>query len=309
MKKRVYGVIGISSIMANWNADFSGYPKTTSEGMTFGSDKALKYPMKKMWDNEGKKILYIKSMRISKDGTALIPRTLKERYEQIFGVDNLADCKDLKAILTNLMTAVDVKNFGATFAESGSNISITGAVQIGQGFNKYAGTNPEEQQILSPFRDANDNKEEARNTTLGTKIVSNEAHYFYPFVINPLAYKELIELGVTEGYTEDDYENFKRTALTSVTSFATNAKEGCENEFAFFVETALDTYLPNLTEYMAFEKGEDKNTIKLQCADFLHDFGSNIQKMELYYNPYTTVVEGVARDMKQYDIRTQKEVD
>ena len=60
---------------------------------------------------------------------------------------------------------------------------------------------------------------------------------------------------------------------------------------------------------MAFEKGEDKNTIKLQCADFLHDFGSNIQKMELYYNPYTTVVEGVARDMKQYDIRTQKEVD
>ena len=102
MKKRVYGVIGISSIMANWNADFSGYPKTTSEGMTFGSDKALKYPMKKMWDNEGKKVLYIKSMRISKDGTALIPRTLKERYEQIFGVDNLADCKDLKAILTNI---------------------------------------------------------------------------------------------------------------------------------------------------------------------------------------------------------------
>lgn len=29
MNKRVYGVIGISSIMANWNADFSGYPKST----------------------------------------------------------------------------------------------------------------------------------------------------------------------------------------------------------------------------------------------------------------------------------------
>ena len=46
MNKRVYGVLGISSIMANWNADFSGYPKTTSDGETFGSDKALKYPMK-----------------------------------------------------------------------------------------------------------------------------------------------------------------------------------------------------------------------------------------------------------------------
>lgn len=47
MNKRVYGILGISSIMANWNADFSGYPKTTSDGTTFGSDKALKYPMKR----------------------------------------------------------------------------------------------------------------------------------------------------------------------------------------------------------------------------------------------------------------------
>ena len=47
MNKRVYGVIGISSIMANWNADFSGYPKSLSDGTVFGSDKALKYPMKK----------------------------------------------------------------------------------------------------------------------------------------------------------------------------------------------------------------------------------------------------------------------
>ena len=43
MNKRVFGVIGISSIMANWNADFSGYPKTTSDGTVFGSDKAFVY--------------------------------------------------------------------------------------------------------------------------------------------------------------------------------------------------------------------------------------------------------------------------
>ena len=62
MDKRVYGVLGISSIMANWNADFSGYPKTTSDGRTFGSDKAFKYPIKKMWNDQGEKVLYIKSM-------------------------------------------------------------------------------------------------------------------------------------------------------------------------------------------------------------------------------------------------------
>ena len=40
-----------------------------------------------------------------------------------------------------------------------------------------------------------------KNSTLGTKIVSNEAHYFYPFSINPSAYKEFVALGVTDGYT------------------------------------------------------------------------------------------------------------
>lgn len=37
-----------------------------------------------------------------------------------------------------------------------------------------------------------------------------------------------MELGVTEGYTEDDYNKFKETALVSATSYSTNAKEGCE---------------------------------------------------------------------------------
>lgn len=308
MEKRVYGVIGISSVMANWNADFSGFPKTTSDGETFGSDKALKYPMKKMWENEGQKVLYIKSMRLSKDGTALIPRTLKERYEMLFQVEDLAACKDVKQLLSNLMSAVDVKNFGATFAEANNNISITGAVQFGQGFNKYEGTNPEEQQILSPFRDAKDAKEEAGNSTLGTKIVSNEVHYFYPFVINPMAYKEFEELGVTEGYTEDDYQNFRRTALVSATSFATNSKEGCENEFALFVETDPDTYLPNLSEYIVFEKAQKKNVIRMECGDFLKEFGESVRKIDVYYNPYTTELEGVSEQMTVYDIRTQKEV-
>ena len=82
MEKRVYGVLGISSIMANWNADFTGYPKTTSDGTTFGSDKALKYPMKKMWENEGEKVLYIKSMKLvekEKGEIAFLPNTLRER--------------------------------------------------------------------------------------------------------------------------------------------------------------------------------------------------------------------------------------
>lgn len=287
MNKRVYGVLGVSSIMANWNADFTGYPKSLSNGIVYGSDKALKYTMKKMWDHEGLKVLYLKSMKFAEKDGSLIPKNLKERYEEIFQVDDLKKQKDSKDVLKNLMSAVDVKNFGATFAESGSNFSITGAVQFGQGFNKYDDTVAEEQTILSPFQ--NSNSSDAKNSSLGMKITSDEAHYFYPFVINPLAYKELKELGVTDGYTDEDYENFKRTALVSVTAYATNSKEGCENEFALFVETQQDLYLPNLSEYITFKKGKEKNIIDItMCAKVLESVQDKIQKVEVYYNPYTT---------------------
>lgn len=313
MKKRVYGVLGISSIMANWNADFSGFPKTTSDGTTFGSDKALKYPMKKMWDNEGKPVVYIKSLRFEegkKEDVYLIPRSLKERYEYLFNIKDLKECKDNKAVLSNLFQAVDVKNFGATFAEAGNNFSITGAVQFGQGFNKYEESEAQEHPILSPFRDATKTKEdgtEAKNSTLGTKIVSNEAHYFYPFVINPLAYKEFIALGVTEGYTIEDYQTFKETALVAVTAYATNAKEGCENEFALFVETEENLYLPNLSEYISFSKQDGKNRIDLQqCKDILDAMKERISGVEIYYNPLTTELSGCIEGAAIYNILTQK---
>lgn len=314
MNQRVYGVMGISSIMANWNADFSGYPKTTSKGDIFGSDKAFKYPMKKMWDENGEKILYIKSMTMAEDkkgGVDLVPRTLLERYKKIFGTD---DVTDVKKVLVNLFNTVDVKNFGATFAEKGCNISITGAVQFGQGFNKYAGSVPQEQQILSPFRDAtasqkNKEGEEAKNSSLGTKIVSDEAHYFYPFSINPKAYKEYVDLGVTQGYTEDDYQKFKQASLCAATSFATNAKAGCENEFGLFVETQEDVYLPNLAESIIFEhRDKDKNIIHVNCGELLCEFGARILNVEIYYNPYTTVIETDISNVNMFHIFTRKKL-
>lgn len=315
MNKRVYGVLGIVSRMANWNADFTGYPKTTTDGSTFGSDKAFKYPIKKMWDNQDEKVLYIKSMKLptenKKGEIQLVPRSLKERYEYLFEIKDLKTCKDNKEVITNLFRCIDVKNFGATFAEAGKNISITGAVQIGQGFNKYEDTTPEEQQILSPFRDASkdnkENSEEAKNSTLGTKIVSNEAHYFYPFTINPMAYKEYVELGVTDGYTEDDYKKFKLSSLVAATSYATNAKMGCENEFALFVETEKDLYLPDLSQYIRFYKGE-KNTIEITCSDLINDLSEKILDISIYINPYTTELKSDIKGAKIYNIFTQKEV-
>ncbi|MGL5981920.1 MAG: type I CRISPR-associated protein Cas7 [Cetobacterium sp.] len=309
MKKRVYGIIGIKSVMANWNADFTGYPKTTSDGNIFGSDKALKYPMKKMWENNGEKVLYIKSYKVDKekDAEKLRPRNLKERYEKIFAAEDLKKEKDVKNILKNLFSATDVKNFGATFAEEGNNLSITGAVQITQGFNKYDGSISEEQVILSPFRNSKNNDD--NNSTLGTKIVSNEAHYVYHFSINPLAYREFEEIGVTDGYTESDYLKFKEVAIVSATSFNTNSKVGCENELAVFIETEENQYLPDLARLVKFEKNENgKDKFVLEFSELLNSLSDKIISIEVYYNPYTTEIEKTIEGTKYYNIFTKKEV-
>ncbi|RHO55331.1 CRISPR-associated protein [Eubacterium sp. AM05-23] len=326
MRNRIFGVLGVKSIMANWNADFNGRPKSISTGEIFGSDKAFKYPIKKMWQEQGEKILYIKSYKQEKE--KIIPKTLKERYEEIFGVKDLAKEKSDIEILKKLFQAIDVKNFGATFAEKKSNFAITGAVQIGQGFNKYEGCETEVQQILSPFRNPNNNpnktkkdllneneedekadkEEEDKQSTLGTKIVSNEAHYFYGFTINPTAYKDFVEMGVTEGYTEADYEKFKEAALMAATAFNTNAKVGCENEFGLFVETEADLYLPDLAQFIRFEKTEDneKGVISLGLDELLNAFVDRILSIEIYYNPLTTILEGSLDKAKAYHIFTKE---
>ena len=296
---RIYGVVGIKSIMANWNADFTGRPKSTSKGDIFGSDKAFKYPIKKMWASEDKnaKVLYVKSYKTDTKGN-LQARTLAERFEQLFG-KNVKDIKDKKEILKYLFSAIDVKNFGATFAEGSNNISITGAVQVGQGFNKYEDSNIEIQDILSPFVDAT-KKDTAQNTSIGKKIVSDEAHYFYPFSVNPENYDIYTnEIQDLQGYTREDYEKFKRGCLYAATAYNTNSKMGCENEFALFVECKEGSklYLANLDQYIKFEKQEgEKNIIDISELEEIleqENVKSQIEKVEIYYNSYTTNLVGV----------------
>lgn len=293
MNNRVYGVVGIKSKMANWNADFSGRQKTTSDGNIFGSDKAFKYPIKKMWEIEGKKVLYIKSYKNEKNN--LQARTLAERFENIFG-KQVKEIKDKKEVIKYLFSAIDVQNFGATFAEEKNNISIIGAVQVGQGLNKYENSTIEIIEILSPFTDAK--KEDAQNTSIGKKTVSNEAHYFYPFSINPENYNIYTnEIEDLQGYTKEAYESFKQGCLVAATAYNTNSKMGCENEFAIFIECKENSklYLSNLDEYIGFEKQEEKDIIDLtKLMDILNkeDIKKEIEKIEIYYNSYTTNLIG-----------------
>ncbi len=287
---RVYGVIGIKSKMANWNADFTGRPKSTSNGDIFGSDKALKYPMKKMWEENGKDILYMK--KLIKINDKIVPMTLAEKYKDL--VQEEAKGTATINVIKNLFSFTDVKNFGATFAEEGQNISITGAIQFGQGFNKFDDTNVEIQDILSPFRNpkdktgkeflsANGEGKVRDQSTLGTKIIVDEAHYFYSFSINPKNYDGYVEMiDEFNGYTQEDYQEFKKVALVSATAYSTNSKFGCENEFALFVEcNDKECYLPDLSDYIKFDS--EKREINLSDIEkLIGDKGT----IEVYSNPF-----------------------
>ena len=309
-RNRVYGVSAISCINSNWNADFTGNPKTLSTGKFFGSDKAFKYSIKRLWENEGKRILYIRSYKESKDGFQ--PLDLEERYERLFKTKLL----NKKEILKNLFSAEDVINFGATFTakkeenkngktkkDETKNISITGAVQVMQGENVDESADAQIQDILSPFK--NPNKIEAGSTSIGTKITVNEAHYLYGFSINPQnydIYNDIID--DFEGYTAEAYENFKKGCCIGATALNTNSKAGCENEFALFVKLKENSYkyLPSLTKYIKFEKSDKIVYDLTELGEFLENFKEDIDSIEIYANKFTVEIKTGKLDCEVKDI-------
>jgi CRISPR-associated protein Csh2 len=298
MKKtnRVYGVIAVGAYMANFNADLSGYPKATADDQIFGSDKALKYPMKRMWQAEGEKVLYIKSLQSlsNKDeGEKIQPRDLNQRYTYLFG--SLDEKTASKEVLGKLFSAIDVMNFGATFAEKKQNISIIGAVQINQGINRFAHTHVLTQDILSPFRNSNEKSEGKLASSMGSKIVTDEAHYVYGFSVNPANYDDFIGLADGfEGYTREAYEKFKWAARVATTAFNTNSKSGCENELALFIELKEESrlFLANLDRYVAVRKQYGKIIYDLsRLGEVLKSHRDEIDHIDIYTNPATVEVE------------------
>ncbi|MCJ7840940.1 type I CRISPR-associated protein Cas7 [Lederbergia sp. NSJ-179] len=311
MKKRVYGVVGIASHMANWNADFTGRPKTIGDGTIFGSDKALKYSVKNFWEKQGEKVLFYKSYTIpEKSGEKIQPRNLTERYDNIFG-GKLDDKTSSKDVLNNLFSALDVLNFGATFAVEKQNIALTGVVQVGQGMNKYEDTDVQVQDILSPFR--NSKKQDADASSLGKKIVSDEAHYVYPFSVNPNHYDEYIDLlDGFEGYTVEAYEKLREGLMKGATVLNTNSKSGAENELALFVtcKEGTDLYLPQLDQYIGVYKGSDGKIVYdfEALSSFLQSVQADIEQIELFYNPYKVAIENSSDAFIKKHLYTREEL-
>lgn len=117
--RRAYGCAVIKSVNSNYNADFTHQPRTLPDGTVYATDKVLKYAIKNYFvRNYGEeKIFYFKTFN-----EGMSPRTLDETYNNLFGPYPQEKGKNKDgvvrlAILSNLLKCLDIRLFGATFAD------------------------------------------------------------------------------------------------------------------------------------------------------------------------------------------------
>ena len=184
---RVYGVQIIKSKNSNYNADFTGSPRTLPDGTVYSTDKVNKFNIRKYLGRNDDSLIFTKTTYKND----LKPMVLKEVYEHHFGDIG----KDKTFALKNLLSKLDVRLFGATFAPKGAdsmNISIHGPVQVSYGINQFEELKDSgmyTDQIGSPYA----SKEGADQSTLGSQTRSQEAHYVHHFSINPKNLSSYVE--------------------------------------------------------------------------------------------------------------------
>ncbi len=299
---RAYGFAVIKSINSNYNADFSGAPRTLPNGKIYATDKALKYTIrhfiKDVYPEE--KVFYYKRLN-----NEMNPLSLDHAYATVFpGHKDLdATKKDTKSIvISDILSCIDIRLFGSTFAKKarGGNIALSlhGPVQINHGVNIWGEGNIFAEQITSPFN----SKEDSSNvqTTIGRQQRLEEGHYVHHFSINPKNIAEIASHGIegTQTLTENDIVLLKEGLRKGVTYYDSAAKAGTENEILFFVQLnkSSKVVFPNFTEMvkMSDSKEEGKRyfnleNIKLELAKYEDD----IEMVEIYYNPQITVVDNM----------------
>src|SRR5690625_5172786 len=96
---RVYGFVVIKSINSNYNADFSGQPRSLLNLHGYANYNALKYSIRNFSKNVLEEdVFYFKSLTDD-----MYPRTLDETYELHFGKMQSKGAELRKQILGNIL--------------------------------------------------------------------------------------------------------------------------------------------------------------------------------------------------------------
>ena len=292
---RIYGAALIKAINSNYNADFSGQPRTLPNGVVYATDKALKYAIKNFIKENypSEKVFYFK--RFNEE---FIPYSLDDAFAAAFPMHK--DEKDKKIIAKDLLSCIDIRLFGATFAKKAKKnvaISIHGPVQITHGVNVWHENNFYSEQIMSPFRNPNEKNEDNTATTLGRQSRLHEGHYLHHFSVNPKNLEEILELAGNDANTlkDDDISKLKEALQKGVTYYDSAAKVGCENELLVWVTLKPESKLvmPNFTQLMKMSKEKVDGKVQLDMSELkkVVDVNKNeIEAVEIYINKASIII-------------------
>jgi CRISPR-associated protein Csh2 len=81
-ENRVFGAVLVKSVVANYNADFTGNPRTLPNGVVYATDKALKYCIRNYLKGDSKNILFY-TTRYKREN--MQPLDIDETYVELFG--------------------------------------------------------------------------------------------------------------------------------------------------------------------------------------------------------------------------------
>ncbi len=286
-KNRVFGCVIIKSINSNYNADFSHQPRTLPNGVVYATDKALKWAVRNYWKNAlSEKVFYFKSL-----DDKMLPRTLDETYEFYFGKDNQDKDKLRFNVLKNILSCIDVRVFGGTYAGK-TNISIHGTCQISHGINRFAENVIYTEQIMSPFRNSGNDNTENTMTTLGTQSKLQEGHYVHHFSVNPQNIADDAQRVQSDGLLLEDIKKLKEALCKGVTYYDSSAKIGTENELLLWVQLkeGSKAVLPSFVDLVSINENREIDLQKIKDLLAKDPIKSEIEKIELYYNKDITAV-------------------
>ena len=306
-KKRVYGCAIVKAINSNYNADFSGQPRTLPDGIVYATDKAFKYSIKKFLKDayENVDVFYMKTFNDNMN-----PRSLNERYENLFRAKPKDETK--KDVVKNLLSCLDVKLFGATFTSGSTSVSVHGPVQINHGVNIWKDNNIYTEQITSPFRNEKKDEDpdtEKSMTTIGRQSRLEEGHYLHHFSINPGNLDDISEIvGEDVKLSTADINKLKVGMRRGVTWYDSASKAGCENEMLVWVELNKEGSKLVLPSFATLIKLEEEKENGKCVYDFealtnkLEDIKSSVESVEVYYNKQTCILKNLTEEVKLYDI-------
>lgn len=306
-KKRVYGCAIVKAINSNYNADFSGQPRTLPDGIVYATDKAFKYSIKKYLKDayENVDVFYMRTLNDNMN-----PRSLNERYENLFRAKPKDETK--KDVVKNLLSCLDVKLFGATFTSGSTSVSVHGPVQINHGVNIWKDNNIYTEQITSPFRNEKKDEDpdtEKSMTTIGRQSRLEEGHYLHHFSINPGNLDDISEIvGEDVKLSTADIDKLKVGMRRGVTWYDSASKAGCENEMLVWVELNKEGSKLVLPSFATLIKLEEEKENGKCVYDFealtnkLEDIKSSVESVEVYYNKQTCILKNLTEEVKLYDI-------